>query len=94
MTFDKQEASLKQATDLVLDRFAFAGQAPRDLIFGPGTPAFQLGFGLDQTLTLSRHSAKDALSEFFEDMELSNPDAGRRQTRCEWARDKEVSHPS
>jgi hypothetical protein len=44
--FDKEEASLEQATDFFLKGFAFAGQAARCLIFGRRSAALQLGLGV------------------------------------------------
>src|SRR5688500_16503313 len=41
--FDKQEAPLEQATDLVLNGFAFTSQAAGYFIFGRRSTALQLG---------------------------------------------------
>ena len=71
-TFDTEEASLKQATDLVLNGCAFAGQAARRLLFGRRATAFQLRLGLGETVALSRDGTQDALGQFLEDMEGTN----------------------
>src|SRR5687767_4004545 len=70
--FDKQEAPLEQATDLVLNGFAFTSQAAGYFIFGRRSPALQLRFRLGQAVAFGCDGAQDTLGEFLQDMERTN----------------------
>jgi hypothetical protein len=65
--FDKQETSLEQPTDLLLNGFALAGQAARRLILGRRSTALQFGLGVGQSGAFGRDGAQGTLGEFLEE---------------------------
>jgi len=70
--FDQQETSLEQATDLVLNLLAVAGQTAGCFVFGGGATALQLGLGLGQAPPRRRNGTPQTWGEILEGMEDAN----------------------